>query len=262
MKGIELSVVNEAFNLPPAEAIKFFEAKGYAFTWDWQEQLTLDHRKVFTVAKAMRMDVLQDIRGMLDKAMQEGITFQQFKKELSPRLRAKGWWGKAEVEGKVVQLGSPYRLRTIFQTNLQSSLSAGRWKAFEDNKDDRPYLKYVAVMDGSTTNICINLDGVIKPVDDSFWNINAPPNHWNCRSRLRPFTVTQALRSKAKIPPDVRPDKGFEYNPGRRDWAPEPIRYDQDIWSIGETLPYVALPASYFRGIEQSLTEKEGKNGD
>lgn len=257
MKGLDLNIINEAFQLPPAQAIAFFEAKGYAFTWDWQEQLKLDHRKVFTVAKAMKMDVLQDIRGMLQKSMQEGMTFRQFQKELKPMLRAKGWWGKAEAEGQVVQLGAPHRLRTIFQTNLQSSLSAGRWRAFEDNRDSRPYLKYVAVLDGSTRPSHAALHGVIKPVEDSYWDTMAPPNGYSCRCRLRALTIIQTVRSAGKIPPNVRPDKGFEYNPGQRDWTPDLTRYDHDIQSLGETLPYVALTGSYLTSIEKSL-RKEG----
>ena len=35
-----------------------------------------------------------DIREMVQKALEEGITFHEFQKELRPKLKSKGWWGE------------------------------------------------------------------------------------------------------------------------------------------------------------------------
>ncbi|MEX7491554.1 phage head morphogenesis protein, partial [Acinetobacter baumannii] len=88
----------------------------------------------FTVAKVARMDLLQDIRQSLISAMQQGQTLEQWKASITPVLQDKGWWGKKTVinpEGREqeVQLGSPRRLRTIYDTNMQSAFAAGRYKA-------------------------------------------------------------------------------------------------------------------------------------
>ena len=67
----------------------------------------------------MEMDLLADIRAEIDKAIAEGRTLRQFRKDLMPILQRRGWWGKKKMKdpltGKVVsaQLGSPRRLRTI-----------------------------------------------------------------------------------------------------------------------------------------------------
>jgi uncharacterized protein with gpF-like domain len=120
-----------ALDLPPAEAVAFFEAKGEAVTWDWHELLRQQHGQVFTVAKATSLDVLRAIRDQVSKAVGDGQTFESFKRNLKPQLQALGWWGKQEVldadtgELTAVQLGSDRRLRTIFQTNVQTAYMAG-----------------------------------------------------------------------------------------------------------------------------------------
>ena len=83
--------------LPPAEAIRFFQKKGYKFGFDWRDVWKEEHAVAFTVAKAMQIDILQDIRAALQDALENGTTFDQFKKDLIPVLQKKGWWGKREM---------------------------------------------------------------------------------------------------------------------------------------------------------------------
>lgn len=224
----------QALNMPPEKAISFFEAKGYAITWNWQEQLKLNHAQVFTVANAIKMSVLQDIRNELKKSLKEGIPFAEFRKNLEPRLKANGWWGYiTDKTGKRVQLGSPHRLRTIYRTNMQSSYNVGRWKSFEDNKEDRPALQYVAILDGSTRDEHAALHGQTHPVDSDFWNVNAPPNGHNCRCRLRSLSKEQTARAGKSKPVKAKPDKGFESNLAKTGWKPEKQSFDADIWKLG-----------------------------
>ena len=70
------------FKLAPALAIKYFKKKNNKLSWDWYELWQDAHQKSFTVAKAMREDILKDIRSSLDKALSEGKTFRDFQKEL------------------------------------------------------------------------------------------------------------------------------------------------------------------------------------
>lgn len=228
------SLVAQMLNMTPEEAVAFMKEKGFEFTWGWREQLKINHAEVFTVAKAMRMDILQDIRGMINRALADGMGFREFQKELKPLLQKKGWWGKKLVDGpqgsNIVQLGSPHRLRTIYETNLQSSYMAGRWKAQEENKDDRPYLQYIAILDSKTRPSHRALNGVIKKVDDPFWNSFYPPNGYSCRCRTRELTEEQYRKATKKQTPDVKPDEGFDSNPGKDKWEPKKKDYDNDIW--------------------------------
>ena len=134
MATIDPAFLQAMFDQPPADAIAYLQSKGLRITFNWQEMLDEAHARAFTVAKAMRLDVLRDIRGGLLDAMREGKTLRQFQDDLTPQLQAKGWWGKQIVVGadgqeQQVQLGSPRRLKPMYQTNLQSAYMAGRAQA-------------------------------------------------------------------------------------------------------------------------------------
>ncbi|MHC8349234.1 phage head morphogenesis protein [Pseudomonas sp. RT4P38] len=76
------------FGLEPANAIAYLKHKGYAITWHWQDMLDQAHDQAFTVAKAMRLDLLSDIRAALEAALQQGQTLKQFTAHLQPILQA------------------------------------------------------------------------------------------------------------------------------------------------------------------------------
>ncbi len=86
--------------LPPKKAIEYFQKKSNVLSWNWWDVWQSEHNKVFTVAKVTKMDILQDIREMVQKSIESGITFRDFQKELEPKLKAKGWWGRQTIETK------------------------------------------------------------------------------------------------------------------------------------------------------------------
>lgn len=233
--------VEARFDLPPKEAIAFFQAKGYATSFAWQDMWQREHDAAFTVAKMMDVDLLRTVRETLDKSMSEGWTFQQFRDELEPRLVQAGWWGKAEVqdpltgETKVVQLGSVRRLRTIFRTNMQTAYAAGHWQQIQETKAEAPYLMYDAVNDDITREEHREWDGTVLPIDHPWWTTHSPPNGYNCRCSLIQLSAdevrAQGLAVAEQAPKDTprsytNPrtgevtevpsgiDPGWAYNPG------------------------------------------------
>ena len=48
-----------AAKLAPLDGIAFFNAKGYAVSWNWWEVWESAHARAFTVAKAIQADVLK-----------------------------------------------------------------------------------------------------------------------------------------------------------------------------------------------------------
>lgn len=187
MAGIDLS---HAIGLPPAKAIEYFECKGYAMGFKWQDVWAEAHARAFTVAGVMKVDILQDVRNALTEQLQSGGTLADFQNRLQPVLEAKGWWGKGqivdettgEVAGKRL---NPRRLETIFRTNMQSSYMAGRYQAQLANAEDRPWWEYVAVMDSRTRPAHRAMHGRVFRYDDAFWQTFYPPNGWRCRCRVR-----------------------------------------------------------------------------
>ncbi len=192
MNKVDLSY---AFGLSPEKAVAYFRSKGYVIGWDWRETLHAAHAKAFTVAKVMKVDVLQDIREAVDKAIANGDTLTQFKQGLIPTLQKKGWWGEVtnEQTGETAYVGTR-RLDTIYQTNLQTAYMTGRYRSMMENTDKRPYWQYIAVMDGRTRPAHRALHGKIFRFDDPIWNYIYPPNGFRCRCRVRALSAADVVR--------------------------------------------------------------------
>ncbi|AZE35238.1 Phage (Mu-like) virion morphogenesis protein [Pseudomonas chlororaphis subsp. aureofaciens] len=192
------------FGMEPKNAVAYLKSKGYAITWNWQEMLDQAHDQSFTVAKAMRLDLLSDIRGALETALQEGQTLKQFIADLQPVLESQGWWGQqvivdSEGVGKLVQVGSPRRLKTIYQTNLQSAYMAGRKAEMEQTTETHPYWMYVAILDGKTRPSHRALNGQVFRHDDPIWSAIFPPNGFNCRCRVVALSEAAVKRRGLKV---------------------------------------------------------------
>jgi uncharacterized protein with gpF-like domain len=236
----------DPFGLPPEEAIKWFREKGYAISFDWHEVWQQQHALAFTVAKAMQTDLLADLKQGIDDALANGTTLRQFIKDLKPLLQEKGWWGEKEMvdpktgEVKTVQLGSPRRLKTIYDTNLRQSHSAGKWGTFQRNKAVRPYLRYVHRY-GKTRNAHARPShqqwhDLVRPVDDPCWDHIMPMNGWGCHCKVQSVNERDLARYGLAVSaaPNLERsvwhnpatgqtmivtkgiDPGFDYNPGKQ----------------------------------------------
>lgn len=100
-------------------------------------------------------------------------------------------------------------LRTEYEQSVASSQMAEKWVGFEENADIYPNLEYRAVTDDQTRPEHAALNGIIRPINDDFWNANYPPNDWGCRC-----SVTQTDKEVNKSI-DFKPAKGFDFNPGK-----------------------------------------------
>lgn len=192
------------FGLRPDAAIQYLERKGFAITWNWHDVDAATHARAVTVAKAARLDVLQDIRDALVDNLENGQTLRDFQRNLRPTLEGKGWWGRQIVVApdggaEVAQLGSPRRLATIYQTNLQSAYMGGRYAAAYEARETHPYWMYVAVMDGATRPSHAALHGKVFRWDDPIWQHILPPNGYNCRCRIIALTAEAVKRRGLKV---------------------------------------------------------------
>ena len=85
----------------------------------------------------------------------------------------------------------PSQLQTIIRTNATEAYNQGRLIAARDPDiaDFMQAMKYSAVLDQRTTEVCRFLDGKIIPMDEPELDRLSPPNHHNCRSILVPVPV-------------------------------------------------------------------------
>jgi SPP1 gp7 family putative phage head morphogenesis protein len=279
-----MGILLDAFRLPPVQAIAYLREKDTRMSGDWHTVWKEQHQRVFTVANLFKMDLLQDVRDLIDRAVagtltttvsgeqvQRAISFSTFKAEFRRRVAKLGWTVEAgEVvdpsTGEIIShgLGTTHRLRTIYHANVQTALNAGRYRGQMEAAADLPYWRYVAVMDGDTTDKCRSLNGRVFRAGDPVWDTIYPPNHWGCRSRVRALTGRMVERDGLDIESSdgrmvtkqevvggkkegrlvtvngVRlsddttfwPDPGWDYNPGKTSFKPDLSKYSDDIAAL------------------------------
>ncbi len=232
----------------PESTLRYFRQKGYKVGFDYRDVWREEHAIAFTVAKATELAILQSIRQSVDRALEKGWTFRQFQQELTPILQTEGWWGRKDAidpltgEKETVQLGSPRRLRTIFNTNVRTARAAGQWQRAQRVKKTHPYFVYRLGPSRDHRDQHESWNGVMLPVDHPWWSVHYPPNGWGCKCHIRQITQKEAdrlrengnVRTRAprttkrdwvnkrtgeveQVPLGI--DPGWDYNPGQSQWA-------------------------------------------
>jgi hypothetical protein len=245
---------------PPPEASRFLRNKGLRPSFSWMDVEPEEHAVAFAVAKVAELDLLEAMRAEVQRALDEGLTFESFQKSWRANPRLADWWGRKAMEdpltGEVVeaQLGSPRRLRTIYDANLRSARAAGQWERIERTQAAFPFLEYRLGPSEKHRPHHEDKAGLILPVDAPFWDEWMPPNGWGCKCWVRQVTKAEAGRRGVSDAPEV-PDRkwynertgdtalvpqgidpGWQRNPGklrrqaaegllrdRLEWAPEAV---------------------------------------
>ena len=224
----------------PQEAVDYFEQKEFKISFDYDEVWKEEHMAAFTVAKAMKTNILDAMYSFIDASIKDGTSADDFKKSLKPKLVKMGWWGVKEVvdpkTGKKVkaQLGSPSRLELIFETNMRVAHACGQWQRIEKNKDITPYLIYGLGPSKVHRDLHVSWNNTILPVDDIFWNTHFVPSGFGCKCTIRAISAREAEeRGGVTKRPDMTPvawknkrtgeieyvpigiQPGWDYNPGK-----------------------------------------------
>lgn len=200
-----------ADKLIPLRALDYIRNKSLRPAFSYKDVWNEEHAAAFTVAKAMQLDILSDIKGAVEKAIADGTTFEQFKKDLKPTLMRKGWWGRREMTdpltGETVnaQLGSDRRLRTIYQTNLRSAYQKGQYDRTMES-DAHPYLMYRLGASVRHREEHLKWANLILPKDDPLWNSIFPPNGYGCKCYTVAVTETRKQRYERDGVPAYNPD--------------------------------------------------------
>lgn len=216
--------------LPMESAIQFWLDK-YLLSPGEYAQLS-DEAKIraFAVSGIAKGEELETVFNALQRALEKGTTFEDFKRDARAVFERRGWTGKAA-----------WRLETIFRTNVQTAYSVGRYKEMMAVAKDRPYWQYSAVNDSRTRPTHWEMNGKIFPYGHPFWNTWYPPNGFNCRCGV--VTLSQDDIDSENLPVETEdptgglvepidpvtgnklparslvPDQGFDHNPGKSIWG-------------------------------------------
>lgn len=96
-------------------------------------------------------------------------------------------------------------LQSEYNQAVASSQMASRWVNIQENKEDLPLLKYETVGDDRVREAHAAIDGIVKPVDDSFWNTYYPPNDWGCRCDVLQLHEGKTTDTSKKELPLLKP---------------------------------------------------------
>lgn len=189
----------------PADVLKFVAKKKAIPSEHYSDVWAEEHKAAFAVARATEINVVESMQEAVKKALAEGLPFKQFAQQVTPALQDAGWWGKRESDG--VQLGSPHRLKIIYDTNIRTARAAGQWRRIQEAKQALPYLRYRHGNPQRPRPDHEAWDGRVLPVDHPFWNYAYPPNGYLCTCWVEQVTSRDAKRS------GVTPDEALDMEP-------------------------------------------------
>ena len=222
--------IAEGIALPPQEAIAFFRQKTNQTTQRWTDVWNEAHSRAFSVAGAASADLVEDFRREVSRALEQGTSLAEFRKGFDAIVAKHGW----------THTGTPgWRAEIIYETNLSSAYSAGRYVQMTDPDvlEAYPFWRYQhnAAIHPRLQHLAWN--GLTLKADDPWWSTHYPPNGWRCHCSVSPVSDRGLARmgksGPDKAPPlDMRPvrirtgdgfktvevpagiDPSFGYNPG------------------------------------------------
>lgn len=198
----------DPFKMKFEEAIKSFLDKTPVL-YDTIEEITEDVRANFIwLKKSNDLEITIRLFDNMKKSLENGTTFKQWIKDCE------------EVINKAGLGKQGYYLENVYRTNMMTQYSIGNFKQQMEVIEDYPYWEYSAIEDNRTSNICRQLDGVVKRYDDPFWSAYYPPNHFHCRSTVISRNKEELKKYNLKISKDdFDVDvKTFKGNPAKSYW--------------------------------------------
>lgn len=153
-----------------------------------------------TVSILTSLEQINTVMRAVNKSIADGSTFSDFQKLVA--------------ESEII-LPESY-LDNVFRTNIQSAYAHGRWQQQQENKAVRPYLMYSAIDDRRVRPSHLEMNRIIRHIDDPFWLIWYPPNGFRCRCTVIALTEAQALKygiTSDEDLPQIAVDLGWSTNP-------------------------------------------------
>jgi len=152
-----------------------------------------DSVKDFSFAKVFQQ--INDFENFIFDAKGNKLAFSEFK----------------EIASEIFNIYNGAWLETEFNTAITAAESAKDYLQYQEDKEALPLLKYSTVGDERVRASHKKLDGIIRPVDDAFWDEYLPPNDFNCRcivEQLEEGEVSDVSKLKIDTVPDL-----FKNNP-------------------------------------------------
>ena len=173
-------------SLPFQESIDFFRAKLNIPTERWADLWRDGHNNGFAIAGAMKDDLLNNYRMMVDIAIAEGKSIGWLKKNFKAIRDKHGW----DHTGS-----SAWRSRIIYDTNMRQSYNAGRYEQLQHFD----YWEYQHGDSISPRPMHLSWHKLLLPKSDSWWKTHFPQNGWGCKCKVRGRSQSHVDRKNLKV---------------------------------------------------------------
>lgn len=187
--------------LPFDEAISFFRGKLNVPTERWTDLWQNQHDTGFMVAGAAKAELLDDLRAAVDKAIANGTTLEEFRRDFDGLVARHGWTYRG---------GRAWRTEVIYSTNVRTAYAAGRYEQMTSPEmlRERPFWEYRHRDSVNPRPLHVEWDGTVLPADDPWWKTHYGPNGWGCKCTVFALSADD-LADLGKQGPDPRPENGM-----------------------------------------------------
>lgn len=242
--------------LPMEEAQAFWRGKVRLGPGEFARLSAEAKVRAFAVSGMAKGAELDTVFSALQRAIDAGTSFADFKADLAEILGRRGWTGPRA-----------WRVDNIFRTNIQTAYGVGRYRQMQRVAAERPFWQYSAVNDSRTRPTHAAMDGKVFRHDDPFWDTWYPPNGFRCRCGVVTLSQEELHEqglsveerdptgrlvepmdplSGRKLPARLMmPDPGFAHHPGKVVWGG--LGEAAESSGIWRTLPGLKGPADYRR---------------
>lgn len=237
--------------LSPSEAISYFRQKITIPTQRWGELESATHARGFAVAGATSDALLTDFKTAVSRALSDGTTLKEFRKEFDRIVKKHGW----------SHTGSPgWRAKIIYQTNLASAYSAGRYRQQTTPAalELYPYWRYVHHACAHPRPEHVAWSGTILRNDDSWWASHYPPNGWHCHCTVEVVSDWRMERNGWTVDESPTIETRPWRNPATGKLEHVPVGIDPGFQS-NQGLEWAKLEKARFRSAMEPVTHVVGK---
>jgi uncharacterized protein with gpF-like domain len=206
---------DDLLSLPFTEQLAYFRRKTGIPADTLKGVQSEYHDWAFSVSGLTRADLVRDLMALIDRAIAEGMSIEEFQQVFYRLIGRKGWTPveidrKAPIEAQVSALAANNRrLYTILDTNHRRSHSAGRIQQMRSPTvlKSRPYWQWQWRDSVTPRPHHQAIDQKVFHASEDFWNYCFPPCGFGCRCTVISLSEKDLKRynlKPEKAPPSER----------------------------------------------------------
>lgn len=220
-KELKFDELETSINLPPQQSLDKLKKKGSKIisTEKWNSISKDAHDKAFTVANVMSADIVQEIYDYVYRAIEDGWSFDKFKKQVSDgdlldRMTKAGWTGGE----------NPQRLKIIFDTNIKMAVGKGKYERLKATSDIRPYWIYHQVDRKNKRHAHSKWNGRKFRHDDPIWDYIYPPSDFGCACWVEATADPTGVENGSLFIDELKNNSDYKLCPTKQ-WQPDTSKY-------------------------------------